>query len=143
MKLISVVSSGTDVVSEHASQHLHKLILKRPEFNEGRYEEAIRGALQDEDNLLLEGFRKGFTEYAHSGCTVTLCLLNLTAGTLISANVGDSHTILADHNVRGHEPAKIVSTGASRHCHVLIMTERTASPNAVTQTVYAEREDSD
>ena len=101
--------SGSDKVSEHACQHLHKLFLNRPEFQEGDYEGAIKAALQGEDDLLLQGFQQGIEEYAHSGCTVALCLFNLTKGELISANVGDSHTILADHNVRGTEPAKLVS----------------------------------
>ncbi|KAL1954173.1 hypothetical protein VTO42DRAFT_1529 [Malbranchea cinnamomea] len=98
---------GSDKVSEHASQHVHGLLMRRPEFGVGKYEEAIEAAIEEEDNLLLEGYRQGIDAYAYSGATVALCVVNLTAGIFVCANLGDSHVILADHNVRSNLPVEI------------------------------------
>jgi hypothetical protein len=67
------------------------LLAKRPEFDQGDYEAAIRGALIDEDAVLLDTFN------------------NLTKGDLVVANLGDSHVILAERDNRTDHPSQIVS----------------------------------
>jgi serine/threonine protein phosphatase PrpC len=85
------------------------LLAKRPEFAQGDYEAAIRGALIDEDAVLLDTFNNLTTEPAVSGSTVALCFVNLTKGDLVVANLGDSHVILAERNHRTDHPSQIVS----------------------------------
>ncbi|KAJ5094584.1 Protein phosphatase 2C [Penicillium angulare] len=60
---------GSGLVAEHASKRLHNLLSKRPEFEKGDYVAAIKGALADEDALLLESFKNDSTEPAISGST--------------------------------------------------------------------------
>ncbi|KAK5698536.1 hypothetical protein LTS12_028487, partial [Elasticomyces elasticus] len=74
---------GSDVVAEHASHNLHLLLTKRPEFYRMDYEAAIKGALADEDALLLERFQDKSMEAAVSGSTVALCFVNLSTGDLV------------------------------------------------------------
>lgn len=98
---------GSELVSDHASRNLHLLLAKRPEFDQGDYEAAIRGALIDEDAVLLETFNNLTTEPAVSGSTVALCFVNLTKGDLVVANLGDSHVILAERDNRTDHPSHI------------------------------------
>lgn len=107
------MSSGSELVSEHARRNLHSLIAKRPEFAEGNYVEAIKGALTDEDDMLLDNFKTKSTEPAVSGSTVAICFINLTKGEMIVANLGDSHVVLAERDPRSENPYSIVSTCAS------------------------------
>ena len=105
-----IICSGSELVSEHARRNLHLLIAKRPEFDEGNYEEAIKGALTDEDNILLDNFKRDNTEPAVSGSTVAICFINLTKGEMVVANLGDSHVVLAERDPRNENPYRIVST---------------------------------
>ncbi|RHZ71396.1 hypothetical protein CDV55_108095 [Aspergillus turcosus] len=98
---------GSELVSDHASRNLHLLLAKRPEFDQGDYEAAIRGALIDEDAVLLDTFNNLTTEPAVSGSTVALCFVNLTKGDLVVANLGDSHVILAERDNRTDHPSSI------------------------------------
>ncbi|KAH1804635.1 hypothetical protein KXX36_008912 [Aspergillus fumigatus] len=98
---------GSELVSDHASRNLHLLLAKRPEFDQGDYEAATRGALIDEDAVLLETFNNLTTEPAVSGSTVALCFVNLTKGDLVVANLGDSHVILAERDNRTDHPSHI------------------------------------
>ncbi|KAH1431387.1 hypothetical protein KXX32_003184 [Aspergillus fumigatus] len=98
---------GSELVSDHASRNLHLLLAKRPEFDQGDYEAAIRGALIDEDAVLLETFNNVTTEPAVSGSTVALCFVNLTKGDLVVANLGDSHVLLAERDNRTDHPFHI------------------------------------
>lgn len=88
---------------------MHLLLTKRPEFDQGDYEAAIKGALADEDGLLLDRFRDKSVETKIAGSTVVLCLLNLSTGELVVANLGDSHAVLAERNPKGQLPYSIVS----------------------------------
>lgn len=90
--------SGSSLVADHATENLHNLLAQRPELKRGEYAEAIKGALADEDALLLESFKYESAEPALSGSTVALCLINLTRGELIVSNLGDSHAILAERD---------------------------------------------
>ncbi|OJJ35527.1 hypothetical protein ASPWEDRAFT_172329 [Aspergillus wentii DTO 134E9] len=98
---------GSQLVAEHASRNLHFLLAKRPEFDLGDYEGAIKGALADEDGVLLDRFKNEATEPAVSGSTVALCFINLTKGDLVVANLGDSHVILAERDPRTERPCHI------------------------------------
>ncbi|KAF7159351.1 hypothetical protein CNMCM5623_004665 [Aspergillus felis] len=98
---------GSELVSDHASRNLHLLLARRPEFDQGDYEAAIRGALIDEDAVLLDTFNNLTTEPAVSGSTVALCFVNLTKGDLVVANLGDSHVILAERDNRTDHPSQI------------------------------------
>lgn len=62
------------------------------------YEAALKGALADEDALLLERFQDRSMEAAISGSTVALCFVNLSTGDLVVGNLGDSHAVLADRD---------------------------------------------
>lgn len=101
--------SGSDLVSDHAKRDLHLLLAKRPEFETGDYEGAIKGALADEDAVLLESFKSETTEPAVSGSTAAICLVNLTKGDLVVGNLGDSHVILAERDPKTGQPYHIVS----------------------------------
>lgn len=103
------LSSGSELVADHASKNLHKLIAKRPEFDEGDYAEAIKAGLSDEDGILLDSFRVETAEPAMSGSTVAMCLMNLTKGELVVSNLGDSHVLLAERSPPTEHPYHIVS----------------------------------
>ncbi|KAJ5095723.1 hypothetical protein NUU61_005079 [Penicillium alfredii] len=95
---------GSGLVSDHASQNLHFLLTKHPEFDRGDYAAAIKAALADEDNVLLESFKHETVEPAISGSTVALCFVNLTKGELVVSNLGDSHVILAERDPKTEHP---------------------------------------
>lgn len=100
--------SGSELVAEHASKRVHRLLAKRPEFHQRDYAAAIRGALADEDGLLLESLQHDSGELAVSGSTAAVCVLNLTKGELVVSNLGDSHVILAERDPRTEHPYHIV-----------------------------------
>lgn len=108
--------SGSEIVAEHASRNLHHLLSKRPEFDQGDYEGALKGALADEDGLLLEKFQKETTEFAAAGSTVALCFFNMSTGELVVANLGDSHAILAERNPKTEDAFQVVSVAFSKFC---------------------------
>ncbi|KAL1966610.1 hypothetical protein VTN77DRAFT_4021 [Rasamsonia byssochlamydoides] len=89
---------GSDMVSEHVRQHLPNLLSSRPEFEDGDYETAIAKAFEDEDSILLENVMSNDTEPIVSGSTVTICIVNLTKGVLVSGNVGDSPVLFAERD---------------------------------------------
>lgn len=104
--------SGSGVVSEHAKKTLHGLLAQRPELKEGEYAQAIKGAMADEDALLMDNFKYEYAEAALSGSTVALCLINLTQGELICSNLGDSHIIFAERDPKTETPYHIVSNAS-------------------------------
>lgn len=56
---------------------------------------AIRNAIEKEESLLLEEFcKEKEEEYALSGSTAAVCLVDLTNGMLVVGNLGDSHILL-------------------------------------------------
>lgn len=75
--------------------------------------EAIKGALTDEDNMLLDSFKTKTSEPAVSGSTAAICFINLTKGEMVVANLGDSHVVLAERDPRSEQPYSIVRTCAS------------------------------
>ncbi|CAL5872650.1 uncharacterized protein PFLUO_LOCUS6916 [Penicillium psychrofluorescens] len=98
---------GSELVSEHASRNLHHILAKRPEFDQGDYVAAIRGALSDMDGELLETFKHKTSEPAMSGSTVAVCFVNLTTGDFIVSNLGDSCVILAERDPKTDRPYHI------------------------------------
>ncbi|KAJ6131532.1 Protein phosphatase 2C [Penicillium sp. IBT 18751x] len=98
---------GSDLVSEHATKNLHGLLARRPELKEGEYVQAIKGAMADEDALLMDDFKHDYAEPGLSGSTVAMCLINLTQGELICSNLGDSHVIFAERDPKTEMPYHI------------------------------------
>lgn len=109
------------------------LLAKRPEFDRGDYEAAIKGALEDEDSILLDSFRKHDTNPAVSGSTVALGFVNLSTGDLVVANLGDSHVILAEREPMTDRAFNIVSLDFSwRVRQRMIIPTALATPHTVT-----------
>ncbi|KAL1884599.1 hypothetical protein Plec18167_002189 [Paecilomyces lecythidis] len=98
---------GSALVAEHARKNLPRLLVKRPEFEAGDYETAIREAFLDEDKILLDKFMSESTEPAITGSTVALCFANLTKGILVVGNLGDSHIVLAERDPSGDKPRNV------------------------------------
>ena len=73
------------------------------------YEAALKGALADEDALLLERIQDRSMEAAISGSTVALCFVNLSTGDLVVGNLGDSHAVLADRDPKTNLSYSVVS----------------------------------
>ncbi|KAJ5294495.1 hypothetical protein N7508_009316 [Penicillium antarcticum] len=98
---------GSGLVSEHVSQTLHHLVGERQEFERGDWAVAIKAALEEEDSILLDRFKRESAEPALSGSTVAVCCINLTVGELIVSNLGDSHVILAERDPKTEHPYHI------------------------------------
>ncbi|PLB55444.1 protein serine/threonine phosphatase 2C [Aspergillus steynii IBT 23096] len=98
---------GSDEVSEFARQSLHHRIADREEFRAGQFDKAIVSGLKDIDDELYERFRGGSDESAMCGCTVSLCLVDLTGGSLLVANLGDSPVILGTKDGDGYRVQRL------------------------------------
>lgn len=98
------------MVSEQLHKSLHHLLARRPEFEQGDWAAAIKAALAEEDNILLDRFEHESAEPAISGSTVAMCCLSLTKGELMVSNLGDSHVILAERDRNTEHPYHIVRT---------------------------------
>ncbi|BAE61257.1 unnamed protein product [Aspergillus oryzae RIB40] len=84
-------------VSKHANENILRFLQESPELESGRYEEAIKEAIKKEEAELLKDFRDGEEQFATSGSTAALALVNLTQGFLVIGNLGDSHILMADY----------------------------------------------
>ncbi|KAJ0414148.1 phosphatase 2C-like domain-containing protein [Aspergillus carlsbadensis] len=87
---------GSEHVAEHALKHIPPSLLDSPAFQEADYERAMQSAIDQEDKVLFEEFRRGENRFATVGSTVTIALLDLGKGELVVGNLGDSHAILAE-----------------------------------------------
>ncbi|KAL2788562.1 phosphatase 2C-like domain-containing protein [Aspergillus keveii] len=94
---------GSEIVAEHALKHIPNSLLDSPAFQEGDYERAMQSAIDQEDKVLFEEFRRGEARFATVGSTVTIVLVNLEKGELVVGNLGDSHAILAEMEDGGKE----------------------------------------
>ncbi|KAL5048675.1 hypothetical protein BDW71DRAFT_213375 [Aspergillus fruticulosus] len=89
---------GTGIISNHAKQHVPRLLFESDEFKNGKYEQAMQAAIDKEDELLLQGFREGQDLFATSGSTASLALVDLKKGVLVVGNIGDSHILMAERD---------------------------------------------
>lgn len=85
---------GGAKVAQYAGKHLHKYILKRPEYKEGKIEEALRQGFLDVDTAMLQ---EESLKDELAGTTAVAIILK--DNKLYCANVGDSRAIAS---VGGH-----------------------------------------
>jgi hypothetical protein len=90
-------TSGSKRVAQYANRHLKRFLFESPAFQAGRYEDAVREAISKEESSLLESFRDGDHEFAVSGSTVSLAIVNLTKGILVAGNLGDSSILMGQY----------------------------------------------
>ncbi|EER28844.1 predicted protein [Coccidioides posadasii C735 delta SOWgp] len=88
--------NGGPNISDHASEHLHLNLISSPAFQAGDCENAIRGAIDAEENQLIEGFASSGNDASTSGSTVALALVDLNKGEVVITNLGDSHIVLGE-----------------------------------------------
>ncbi|KAL4977672.1 phosphatase 2C-like domain-containing protein [Aspergillus desertorum] len=89
---------GTGIVSNHAKQHVPRLLFESDELKNGKYEQAMQAAIDKEDELLLQCFHEGQNSFATSGSTASLALVDLKKGVLVVGNIGDSHILMAERD---------------------------------------------
>ncbi|KAJ9589005.1 hypothetical protein L9F63_017700, partial [Diploptera punctata] len=85
---------GGAKVAQYAGKHLHKYILKRPEYKEGKIEEALRQGFLDVDTAMLQ--EESLKDELAGTTAVAIVLKD---NKLYCANVGDSRAIAS---VGGH-----------------------------------------
>ncbi|KAL3463622.1 phosphatase 2C-like domain-containing protein [Aspergillus heterothallicus] len=90
--------SGSEIVAEHALQHIPNSLFDSPGFREGDYERAMQSAIDQEDKALFKGFHDGEMRFSTAGSTVTLALVDFVKRTLLVGNLGDSHAMLAERD---------------------------------------------
>ncbi|CAG8335050.1 unnamed protein product [Penicillium salamii] len=98
-------SQGKDKIAFFAIYDGHGSELEREDWAG-----AIKAALIEEDQMLLDRFKNETAEPAISGSTVAVCCINLTQGELVVSNLGDSHVILAEREPKTEHPYHIVRT---------------------------------
>ncbi|TPX73002.1 hypothetical protein SpCBS45565_g00125 [Spizellomyces sp. 'palustris'] len=92
---------GGTMAAEHACTHLHRILALLPEFQKGKYEEAIRIAFRKEDEELFKtlvvrrGQKKG-------GTTAVISVVDVTAALLVVGNLGDARAVLGILDDRTH-----------------------------------------
>ncbi|KAL4737041.1 phosphatase 2C-like domain-containing protein [Aspergillus similis] len=89
---------GTGIVSNHAKEHVPRLLFESDEFKNGSYEQAMQTAIDKEDELLLQGFREGQDFFATSGSTASLALVDMKKGVVVVGNIGDSQVLMAERD---------------------------------------------
>ncbi|GMG29439.1 unnamed protein product [Aspergillus oryzae var. brunneus] len=127
--------SGSSKVSKHANENILRFLQESPELESGRYEEAIKEAIKKEEAELLKDFRDGEEQFATSGSTAALALVNLTQGFLVIGNLGDSHILMADYTSSSEGATNIVRYVSSTWIDLFGKTRsnfHTASDNEVT-----------
>lgn len=94
-------NSGSRKVAQHAKENIRELLFEGDALQAGRYEEAIREAIRKEEAILLEECQDGEEEFAISGSTVSVVIVNLTKGVLVVGNLGDSHILMGECDITG------------------------------------------
>ncbi|KAI6803829.1 hypothetical protein KC361_g553 [Hortaea werneckii] len=86
------MNSGGDLAVNQIEQELPSVLESHLEskMSSHQYQEALKNALQDQDAALLA------TEMSHQGSTTAIALLDTARGLLVSADLGDSHVVLAN-----------------------------------------------
>ncbi|KAL4877765.1 phosphatase 2C-like domain-containing protein [Aspergillus karnatakaensis] len=87
---------GSHLVAQHAQTNILQSILASPEFRKGHYEAAMQAAIDKEEETLFKEFRDGEEKFAVAGSTASIAVVNLSSGTLVVGNLGDSHILLAE-----------------------------------------------
>ncbi|RLL96921.1 hypothetical protein CFD26_100832 [Aspergillus turcosus] len=88
-------------VAQHANGNIRELLFEGDALQAGRYEDAIREAIQKEEAMLLEECQDGEEKFAISGSTVSVVIINLTKGLLVVGNLGDSHILMGECDITG------------------------------------------
>lgn len=81
--------SGSRKVAQHAKRHISELLFEGDALQAGRFEDAIRQAIQKEEETLLEECQEGEDKFAISGSTVSVVIVNLNNGVMVVGNLGD------------------------------------------------------
>ncbi|KAF7133838.1 hypothetical protein CNMCM5793_005250 [Aspergillus hiratsukae] len=92
---------GSRKVAQHAKGNIRELLFQGGALAAGRYEDAIREAIQKEEEMLLEECQDGEEKFAISGSTVSMVIVNLTKGVLVVGNLGDSHVLMGESDITG------------------------------------------
>jgi serine/threonine protein phosphatase PrpC len=94
-------NSGSRKVAQHAKGNIRELLFQGDALAAGRYEEAIKEAIRQEEAMLLEECQDGEEKFAISGSTVSVVIVNLTKGVLVVGNLGDSHILMGECDITG------------------------------------------
>lgn len=78
---------------------MHTILKDQPSFRFGDYKTAVKTALAEADKQLYEIWKLGKADAFGSGSTVALCLVDFTRGSVVVANVGDSHVLLGEQSL--------------------------------------------
>jgi protein phosphatase 1A len=92
---------GSRKVAHHAKRHIRELLFEGDALQAGRYEDAIRQAIQKEEETLLEECQEGENKFAISGSTVSVVIVNLNKGVMVVGNLGDSHVLMGECDITG------------------------------------------
>ncbi|EAW25676.1 PP2C family serine/threonine-protein phosphatase [Aspergillus fischeri NRRL 181] len=92
---------GSRKVAQHAKQHIRELLFEGNALQAGRYEDAIRQAIQKEEETLLEECQEGEDKFAISGSTASVVIVNLNKGVMVVGNLGDSHVLMGECDITG------------------------------------------
>ncbi|KAH2758098.1 hypothetical protein KXV66_000940 [Aspergillus fumigatus] len=76
---------GSRKVAQHAKRHISELLFEGDALQAGRFEDAIRQAIQKEEETLLEECQEGEDKFAISGSTVSVVIVNLNNGVMVTA----------------------------------------------------------
>ncbi|KAM0088714.1 hypothetical protein ACP6JD_007973 [Aspergillus fumigatus] len=98
--------SGSRKVAHHAKRHISELLFEGDALQAGRFEDAIRQAIQKEEETLLEECQEGEDKFAISGSTVSVVIVNLNNGVMVHVLMGEcditgqletAHRLTQDH----------------------------------------------
>ena len=86
------MTSGGTLAVNQIEQEMSSVLESHLESNMSshQYQEALKNALKDQDAALLA------TGMSHQGSTAAIALLDAARGLLVSADLGDSHVVLAN-----------------------------------------------
>ncbi|KAK9543930.1 hypothetical protein V6Z77_010056 [Aspergillus fumigatus] len=97
---------GSRKVAQHAKRHISELLFEGDALQAGRFEDAIRQAIQKEEETLLEECQEGEDKFAISGSTVSVVIVNLNNGVMVHVLMGEcditgqletAHRLTQDH----------------------------------------------
>jgi integrin-linked kinase-associated serine/threonine phosphatase 2C len=100
---------GGDSVSEFAEHHLHEILLHELQHQHGRdaFDRAITKACQEVDRRLR---KRGIGDA--TGSTVSLALVDVGRGTMVTADLGDSYAFLGVQ--KDHSALEVVKLSLSQ-----------------------------